>query len=112
MQLLAIEHVHNHNILHGAVKERNVFIDTDGHIVLGDFGETRTWLHTDPRHQFTCGCQGVVTPAFSSDRDHEDRYEADFRAFGLMLYKMLSGKVSGRHLHLSSCPLFNYLGGI
>ena len=48
------------------MKQENVFIDTDGHIVLGDF--SLTWLFSDcARGPETHSTRGRVgTPAFSS----------------------------------------------
>ncbi|KAI0276922.1 kinase-like domain-containing protein [Russula aff. rugulosa BPL654] len=68
--LLAIEHVHAHNIIHGDIKQENdCSSETD----------------------LTRG--RVVTPAFSCREvalDHEYGFETDLWAFGVMLHKLLS----------------------
>jgi len=95
-QLLAIEHVHAHNILHRDIKPENVFVDTDGHIVLGDFGIACLFDESAPTAYTTRGCVG--TPAFSSPEvlsGGNYGFEADLWAFGVMMYEMLNDGVGG-----------------
>lgn len=35
---MAIRHLHSHNIIHRDIKPENILIDTDGYLVLADFG--------------------------------------------------------------------------
>ncbi|KAH9989411.1 kinase-like domain-containing protein [Russula compacta] len=89
--LLAIEQVHAHNIIHRDVKLENVFIDTDGHIVLGDFGIS--WLFDDSTPAYFIRGH-VGTPAFSSPEvlfGSNYSFGADLWAFGVILYETLSG---------------------
>lgn len=83
-------------MIHRDVKPENVFIDTDGHIVLGDFGIS--WLFDDfTSAYFTRGRVG--TPAFSSPEvlsGSDYSFGADLWAFGVILYEILSGTVSPR----------------
>ena len=116
IQLLAIEHVHAHNIVHRDIKPENVFVDTDGHIVLGDFGIACLFDESASTTYTTRGCVG--TPAFSSPEVLSgDNYgfEVDLWAFGVMLYEMLSNSVGGLSLLLwfgGSLDHFDHLGGI
>ena len=105
-QLLAIEHVHAHNIIHRDVKPENIFIDTDGHVVLGDFGIACQFdSDASPHACFTRGRVG--TPAFSSPEvllEKDYGFEVDLWAFGVILCEMLNGRVSASvsllHIHL------------
>ncbi|KAI9452989.1 kinase-like domain-containing protein [Russula earlei] len=90
--LLAIEHVHAHDIIHRDIKPENIFIDTDGHIVLGDFGIAWLFDESSPDERVTRGQVG--TPAFSSPEvlsGDEYGFGADLWAFGVILYEMLTG---------------------
>jgi len=95
--LLAIEHVHAHNVIHRDIKPENVFIDTDGHIVLGDFGIS--WLFDESNTNAHVTRGRVGTPAFSPPEvlfGDEYSFGADLWAFGVILYEMLSGREAFR----------------
>jgi serine/threonine protein kinase len=73
-----------------------VFVDTDGHIVLGDFGIACLFGDSAPTPYVTRGCVG--TTAFSSPEvlsGDDYGFEVDLWAFGVMLYEMLSDCVRG-----------------
>ncbi|KAI0301916.1 kinase-like domain-containing protein [Multifurca ochricompacta] len=114
--LLAIEHVHAHNIVHRDVKPENIFIDMDGHVVLGDFGIAWQFDRdtSTPDGYFTRGRVG--TPAFSSPEvlfGEDYSFEVDLWAFGVILYEMLSGKVRVDCLSLRFIPFkVENIGGI
>jgi serine/threonine protein kinase len=46
--ILALEHLHNHNILHRDLKPENVLLSSDGHICLTDFGLSKDLSLTEP----------------------------------------------------------------
>jgi serine/threonine protein kinase len=92
-QLIAIEHIHSKRIVHRDIKPENLFLDNDGHIVLGDFGLAR---------KLTCGENTIPgddmfgTPAYTPPEIFMgDAYgcEVDIWAFGVMLYELITGKV-------------------
>jgi serine/threonine protein kinase len=89
----AVAHLHQNNIVHRDIKPQNIFIASDGHLVLGDFGliceldETRvseTHANVGSRDWMPGWAMGMrvdeLTPAF------------DVFALGKVMWSMLSGQ--------------------
>ena len=93
-QLLALEHTHAKRIVHRDVKPENVFINNDGHIVLGDFGLARK-LHAK---EDTVSIDDMFgTPAYTAPEMFIGKpygREVDLWAFGVMLYELITGQVN------------------
>jgi p70 ribosomal S6 kinase len=85
--------MHAKRIVHRDVKPENLFIDNDGHIVLGDFGlayKLRAGETTVP------GDEKFGTPAYTPPEMFTGEpygREVDLWAFGVMLYELITGKV-------------------
>ena len=52
--LLALEYLHDKNIVHNNLKSENILLDIDGHIKLADFGLATEYAF-DPSSTFTFG---------------------------------------------------------
>lgn len=92
-QLIALEHTHAKRIVHRDVKPENLFIDNDGHIVLGDFGLARkipTGENTIPGDDMF-GTPAYIPPEVFIGEPYG--CEVDLWAFGVMLYELITGKV-------------------
>ena len=60
--LLAIEYLHSKNIVYWDLKPENILVDTDGHIVLTDFGLSKDGFYKwDWSHSF-CGSPEYMSP--------------------------------------------------
>jgi serine/threonine protein kinase len=92
-QLIALEYIHSKRVVHRDIKPENVFIDIDGHIVLGDFG----LAHKLGAGQDTISSNEMFsTPAYTPPEVFSGRLygrEVDIWAFGVMLYELITGKV-------------------
>ena len=54
--ILALEYLHlKANVLHGDVKPCNVLINADGHIKLGDFGNSKSRFRPGERREYAKG---------------------------------------------------------
>jgi serine/threonine protein kinase len=90
--LIALEYIHSKRVIHRDIKPENVFIDVDGHIVLGDFGLARKL----GAGQDTISSNEMFgTPAYTPPEVFGGRpygREVDIWAFGVMLYELITGK--------------------
>jgi len=90
----ALEHAHEHDIVHRDIKPGNIFIASDGTPKLGDLGLAKE-IHTDK--SITQAGIPVGTPYYISPeqaRGQEDiDQRADIYALGATLYRMVAGQV-------------------
>jgi len=100
--VIALERVHSKRVIHRDVNPTNVLVDEEGHVVLADFGISRSfgekrngsYAQNGPKHFVTsteCG-----TPAYNSPevaRGQTYSFEADLWAVGVIMYQMLTHRL-------------------
>ena len=59
---LAVQHVHERNIIHRDIKSQNVFLTRDGNVKLGDFGIARPLLKTLDKIKSVVGTPYYMSP--------------------------------------------------
>lgn len=88
----ALQHAHNHGIIHRDLKPSNLFFDSEGHLVLGDFGIARDTHDADITDSgVTVGTYSYMAPE-QIKADARMSYAADLYSLGCVMYEMLTGK--------------------
>ncbi|KIK57440.1 hypothetical protein GYMLUDRAFT_46319 [Collybiopsis luxurians FD-317 M1] len=104
---LALQWLHSSKIMHRDIKPSNILFAPDGHLIVCDFGAARQLddamqdHHPSPDDsriqcamKMTDGNRG--TPLFMSPEQHRGEmysYEVDYWALGVLLFRMLGGKM-------------------
>lgn len=121
-QVLALEELHRHRILHRDIKPGNILFTVDGKLIISDFGfsrpfgltakqqpwrlrdewvlgpgaETYTGVVVSSSYDVThreCGTLGYMAPEVIRTGEFYS-YSADIYSAGVVLYEMLNGVVS------------------
>ena len=86
--ILAIAHMHEHNILYRDLKPDNVLINDDGHIKLTDFGLSKELDEDTLQSRSTVGSHAYLAPEVLEERPHGKTI--DWYQTGVLLYEMLN----------------------
>ena len=88
--LLALSHLHSHEIIYRDLKLENVLMDGEGHVALTDFGLSKQHVKSNDAASTFCGTAEYIAPELLRGR----RYGAavDWWSFGILLYEMQAGR--------------------
>jgi len=87
--LLAIEELHNHEIIYRDLKPDNVVLDKEGHALLTDFGLSKEGVKESQYATSFCGSVAYLAPEILSRTGHGR--SVDWYLLGTLLYEMLVG---------------------
>ena len=86
--LLALEFLHKKNYIYRDLKPENILIASNGHIKLADLGFCKPLMPGD-RTYTTCGTSDYMAPEVMLSQGYGK--SADYWAFGVFIYEMLTG---------------------
>jgi serine/threonine protein kinase len=87
--LLALRHLHEHNVLYRDLKPENILLTDTGHVKLGDLGLAKRVMPNE--HTYTlCGTDPYVSPEMLRREGY--RTAVDFWQYGCVLYELFTAK--------------------
>ncbi|EIW67606.1 protein kinase Sch9 [Tremella mesenterica DSM 1558] len=88
--VLALEHLHNYNIVYRDLKPENILLDATGHVALCDFGLSKPDLTEDQLTNTFCGTTEYLAPEVLLDEKGYGK-AVDFWSLGVLLFEMCCG---------------------
>ncbi|MCJ1396895.1 Serine/threonine-protein kinase [Xylographa trunciseda] len=88
--ILALQHLHDYNIVYRDLKPENILLDANGHIALCDFGLSKANLTKNDTTNTFCGTTEYLAPEVLLD---EQGYTTmvDFWSLGVLVFEMCCG---------------------
>ncbi|KAI1415582.1 kinase-like domain-containing protein [Hypoxylon sp. FL1857] len=88
--ILAIQHLHNNDIVYRDLKPENILLDANGHIALCDFGLSKANLTQNDTTNTFCGTTEYLAPEVLLDEAGYTKM-VDFWSLGVLVFEMCCG---------------------
>lgn len=88
--ILALEELHNHNIIYRDLKPENILFDLEGHIKITDFGLSKEMPEENIMARTFCGTISYIAPEVIKRKGYTKAI--DWYTVGVVFYEMLEGK--------------------
>jgi len=88
--ILALQHLHKHDIVYRDLKPENILLDANGHIALCDFGLSKANLTGSETTNTFCGTTEYLAPEVLLD-EHGYTKMVDFWSLGVLVFEMCCG---------------------
>eukprot|EP01129_Flabellula_baltica_P009781 TRINITY_DN4054_c0_g1_i3.p1 TRINITY_DN4054_c0_g1~~TRINITY_DN4054_c0_g1_i3.p1 ORF type:complete len:784 (+),score=156.57 TRINITY_DN4054_c0_g1_i3:168-2519(+) len=87
----AISYLHESDIVYRDIKTENILLNSEGHVVLTDFGLSKELGDADQRTGTLCGTPVYLPPEMLKKQEYGKA--VDFWSVGVLLFEMLTGDV-------------------
>ncbi|KDB22698.1 AGC/AKT protein kinase [Trichophyton interdigitale MR816] len=88
--ILALQHLHDHDIVYRDLKPENILLDANGHIALCDFGLSKANLTKDDTTNTFCGTTEYLAPEVLLNESGYTKM-VDFWSLGVLVFEMCCG---------------------
>ena len=88
--IVALEYLHNNNILYRDLKPENILLDSEGHIKITDFGLSKTGVEPGQKSHSFVGTPEYLCPEIIKGEGHTR--SADWWSLGAVFYEMLTSR--------------------
>ena len=88
--ILALQHLHQHDIVYRDLKPENILLDANGHIALCDFGLSKANLTNEGTTSTFCGTTEYLAPEVLLD-EHGYTKMVDWWSLGVLVFEMCCG---------------------
>ena len=85
--ILALEYIHNKNIIHRDIKPENLVLESNGYVRITDFGVAK--INEEDNSSETSGTPGYMAPEVILVQNHS--FPSDFFALGVIGYEFMLG---------------------